>query len=118
MPYALLKRGNGIAHRQSAIRTMDEQLTNQEAELSTTRREIGILLAATISIVGFALVGLVWQVLGWGGISGWGWLGAIVQAALLLAIALVAALLARDLLAKLNQRVAIEDITDDPVSSL
>lgn len=98
MAFARVPRSN--VHHNRQHRTMDDEITT--TELPATRREVGILLVATISIAGFALIVLVWQVLGWGEVSGWGWLGAIVQAALLLAIALVAPLLARDLLAKLH----------------
>lgn len=79
-----------------------EEVDNEQT--TPSRGELVILLAAAISIEGFALITLVFQILGWGAISGWGWLGAIVQAALLLAIAVVTPLLIRDLLTRLNSK--------------
>ena len=83
---------------------MDE-IANQpevgEEQAAPSRSDLVILLAAAISLEVFALITLVFQILGWGSISGWGWLGAIVQVGLLLAIAVVAPLLMRDLLARL-----------------
>lgn len=88
--------------------------TANEAEISAeqaapSRSELVILLAAAISIEAFALITLVFQILGWGNVSGWGWLGAIVQAALLLAIAIVTPLLMRDLFARLNAKPSPDD---------
>ncbi len=79
-----------------------EEIDNEQT--TPTRGELVILLAAAISIEGFALITLVFQILGWGDISGWGWLGAMVQAVLLLAIAIVTPLLIRDLLTRLNSK--------------
>ncbi len=83
--------------------------TNNQVEISAeqaapSRSELIILLAAAISIEAFAVITLVFQILGWGNIAGWGWLGAIVQAALLLAIAIVTPLLMRDLFTRLNAK--------------
>ncbi len=90
-----------------------EETTSQpeisEIEAAPSRSEPIILLAAAISIEAFALITLVFQVLSWGGVSGWGWLGAIVQAALLLAIAAVTPLLIRDLLVRLNSKPSPDD---------
>ncbi len=87
---------------------MDETTADQpQPEIQSaapSRSELVILLAAAISIEAFALITLVFQMLGWGNISGWGWLGAIVQAALLMAIAVVTPLLMRDLFARLNAK--------------
>ncbi len=80
------------------------------------RGELIILLAAAISIEVFALLTLAYQVAGWDKVSGWGWLGALVQAGLLLGLALVTPLLGRELWAKLNQAVADES-TSNPLST-
>jgi hypothetical protein len=87
---------------------MNEIISQPEPEMIETadaapnRGALGILLAAAISIEGFALITLLFQVLGWGDISGWGWLGALVQVALLLAIAIVTPLLIGDLFSRLH----------------
>ncbi len=99
---------------------MDE--TTNQPEISAeqgapSRSEPITLLAAAISIEAFALITLVFQALGWGGVSGWGWLGAIVQAALLLAIVVVTPLLIRDLLVQLNRARKEEASANGSVSS-
>ena len=104
---------------------MDDITSPPEPEIlvpedaKSARGDLVILLAAAISIEGFALITLAFQVWGWGDISGWGWLGAIVQAALLIAIALVTPLFIRDLFTRLNSKPspsAGENETPNPSS--
>jgi membrane protein implicated in regulation of membrane protease activity len=87
------------------------------AQATPSRSELIILLAAAISIEAFALITFVFQILGWGGVSGWGWLGALVQAALLLAIAIVTPLLIRDLLARLSNKPSPGDGEKEEVTN-